>query len=54
MQTLKIDGHTDASEGLSWAPEGRRLATASQDGTIRIFDARLGFERSGIAVIADP
>ncbi|MFI9585365.1 AAA family ATPase [Streptomyces sp. NPDC052236] len=38
----RLDGHTDTVRHIAWSPDGRRLATASRDGTARVFDARSG------------
>nr|WP_234046343.1 AAA family ATPase [Streptomyces adelaidensis] len=37
-----LDGHTDTVRHIAWSPDGLRLATASRDGTARVFDARSG------------
>nr|WP_151476514.1 hypothetical protein [Streptomyces albicerus] len=39
---IQLDGHTDTVRHIAWSPDGRPLATASRDGTARIFDARSG------------
>jgi WD40 repeat protein len=39
-----LDGHNDWVLGVAWSPDGRRLATASNDCTARIWDARNGSE----------
>lgn len=41
---LALDGHTDAINGTAFFPDGKRLITASGDGTIRIWDADTGNE----------
>ncbi|KPI25794.1 WD-40 repeat-containing protein [Actinobacteria bacterium OV320] len=38
----RLDGHTDTVRRIAWSPDGRLLATASRDGTARIYDARSG------------
>ncbi|MGW1881576.1 nSTAND1 domain-containing NTPase [Streptomyces sp. NPDC001970] len=38
----RLDVHTDTVRHTAWSPDGRLLATASRDGTARIFDARSG------------
>jgi WD40 repeat protein len=37
-ETISLDGHADTVYGLSWHPDGNRLASASMDKTIRIWD----------------
>ena len=37
-----LTGHTDTVRNLAWSPDGARIATASRDGTARIFDATSG------------
>jgi WD40 repeat protein len=37
-----LAGHTGAVRGVAWAPDGRRVATASRDGSARIWDATSG------------
>ncbi|MDX3450858.1 WD40 repeat domain-containing protein [Streptomyces sp. ME02-8801-2C] len=39
---IRLDGHTDTVRHIAWSPDGQRLATASRDGTGRVFDARSG------------
>ncbi|MFD9038549.1 nSTAND1 domain-containing NTPase [Streptomyces bottropensis] len=38
----QLDGHTDTVRHIAWSPSGLLLATASRDGTARVFDARSG------------
>jgi WD40 repeat protein len=39
-----LDGHTGAVPGAVFSPDDRRIATASHDGTVRIWDAGTGQE----------
>jgi WD domain, G-beta repeat/AAA ATPase domain len=39
---IQLDGHTDTVRHVAWSPDGLRLATASRDGTARVFDAESG------------
>src|SRR6185312_7432131 len=39
-----LRGHQDAVQGVSWSPDRGRIATASDDRTVRIWDAELGSE----------
>ncbi|MGW2043809.1 nSTAND1 domain-containing NTPase [Streptomyces sp. NPDC001858] len=38
----RLDGHTDTVRHIAWSPDGRMLATASRDGTGRVYDALSG------------
>nr|WP_243722448.1 WD40 repeat domain-containing protein [Actinomadura sp. 7K507] len=46
--THVLDGHTDAVRNLAWSPDGALIATASRDGTCRLWDATTG---SNVAVL---
>ncbi|MEM8612926.1 MAG: BTAD domain-containing putative transcriptional regulator [Cyanobacteria bacterium P01_H01_bin.105] len=37
-----LSGHTDGIAAITWQPAGQRLATASSDATIRIWDRKTG------------
>jgi WD40 repeat protein len=42
QQTFR--GHKGTVTGVRWSPDGRRLASASSDGTIKVWDAHTGQE----------
>jgi WD40 repeat protein len=44
QETLTLKGHTHFVQGVSWSPDGQRLASASWDHTVRVWDARTGGE----------
>jgi len=39
---LTLRGHTEAVNGVAYSPDGTRLASASSDGTLRVWDAITG------------
>jgi len=38
---LTLTGHTSQVTGLSFSPDGTRLATRSRDGTVRVYALRV-------------
>lgn len=44
MQRHILSGHLGDIQAMGWAGDGRTLATASSDGTVRVWDAREGAE----------
>ncbi|GIW96454.1 MAG: hypothetical protein KatS3mg110_4495 [Pirellulaceae bacterium] len=40
----EFHGHTAELTSIAWHPGGRRIASASEDGSIRIWDVRSGQE----------
>lgn len=45
QQLFSLDGHEYAVFRASWSPDGRWLATASMDSTVRLWDGRTGEPR---------
>src|SRR5688500_15667527 len=39
-----LGGHTDRINVIAWSPDGKRLASPSHDGTVRLWDTETGEE----------
>ena len=44
LKVLSLKGHTEGVYGVTFPPDGRRLATASADKMAKVWDARTGKE----------
>ena len=44
QETLTLKGHTGEVGSVAFSPDGKRLATASGDGTVKVWDAATGQE----------
>ena len=43
-ESMLLEGHEDVVRAMTFSPDGRRLASGGDDGTVRIWDTRLGAE----------
>jgi WD40 repeat protein len=43
-ETLRLEGHTDQINGITFSPDGSSLATASNDRTVRLWNVKTGAE----------
>jgi WD40 repeat protein len=44
LRTVTLRGHTNLVTGLAWSPDGKRLASASDDGTVKMWSPLSGRE----------
>jgi WD40 repeat protein len=44
QQLLTCKGHTDDVQSVAFSPDGKRLASASDDNTVKVWDTQTGQE----------
>ena len=44
QELLTLRGHSGLVHSVAWSPDGKRLATASEDNTAKVWDAESGQE----------
>src|SRR5207248_150149 len=54
QQVLSLKGHTGPVWGVCFSPDGKRLASASDDHTVKVWDAGTGQEVLTARVRASP
>src|SRR5881275_2036970 len=48
QQVLRLNGHKESVNTVAWSPDGRRLASSSHDGTVKLWDLATGQEERSL------